>query len=103
MASKWSLCSQLIILKLSTSYPRPHIYDIVNKIAQYHVFIRIDLRSMYHQILIKEQDKPYTALEACDNFYHFNGIPFGVINGITCLKIRGLWTHLFGRNSWEAR
>ena len=49
---------------LLDAFPLHRISDMVNKIAQYRVFSTIDLRSAYHQVQLKEEDKPYTALEA---------------------------------------
>ena len=35
---------------------------------------------------IREQDKPYTAFEACGKLYQFTRIPFGFTNGVTCFQ-----------------
>ena len=59
---------------------------MVNKIAQYRVFSTIDLRSAYHQVLLKEEDKPYTAFEARGNLYQFTRLSFGVTNGVACFQ-----------------
>jgi len=67
-------------------YPLPRIDDLVNKIAQYRVFSSIDLRSAYHQIPIKPEDKPYTAFEASGSLYQFTRVPFGVTNGVACFQ-----------------
>jgi len=69
---------------LLNGYPLPRIDDTVNKIAQYRVFSSIDLRSAYHQLPIKEEDKPYTAFESCGSLYQFTRVPFGVTNGAVC-------------------
>lgn len=71
---------------LLDSYPLPRIDETVNKIAQYRVFSTIDLRSAYHQVAIKDIDKPYTAFEAGGKLYHFVRIPFGVTNGVACFQ-----------------
>ena len=71
---------------LLDSYPLPRIDETVNKIAQYRVFSTIDLRSAYHQVAIKDQDKPYTAFEACGKLYQFTRVPFGVTNGVACFQ-----------------
>ena len=46
---------------LLDAFPLPRINDMVNKIAQYRVFSTIDLRSAYHQVPLKDEDKPYTV------------------------------------------
>ena len=59
---------------------------MVNKIAQNRVFSTIDLRSAYHQVPLKDEDKPYTAFEARGNLYQFTCLPFGVTNGVACFQ-----------------
>lgn len=71
---------------LLDGYPLPRIDETVNKIAQYRVFSTIDLRSAYHQVALRDQDKPYTAFEACGRLYQFTRIPFGVTNGVACFQ-----------------
>ena len=58
----------------------------MNKIAQYRVFSSIDLRSAYHQVPIKDEDKPYTAFESDGSLYQFTRVPFGVTNGVACFQ-----------------
>ena len=63
------------------AYPIPRIDDMVNTLAKYAIFATFDLRSAYHQIPIREEDKKYTAFEADGKLWEFNRIPFGVTNG----------------------
>ena len=58
----------------------------MNEIAQYRVFSSIDLQSAYHQIPLKNEDKPYTAFEAKGGLYQFTRLPFGVTNGVACFQ-----------------
>lgn len=71
---------------LLDAFPLPRISDMVNKIAQYRVFSTIDLRGAYHQVPLKEADKPYTAFEARGNLYQFTRLPFGVTNEVACFQ-----------------
>ena len=71
---------------LLDSYPLPRIDETVNKIAQYRIFSTIDLKSAYHQVPIKPQDKIYTAFQAGSGLYQFTRIPFGVTNGVACFQ-----------------
>jgi len=52
----------------------------------YRVFSTIDLRSAYHQVSIRESDKPYTTIQAGAALYQFTRIPFGVTNGVACFQ-----------------
>ena len=49
------------------------------------MMMMMDLKSAYHQILIKE-DKPYMAFEANGKLYQFCRILFGVPNGVACFQ-----------------
>ena len=71
---------------LLDGYSLPRIDDTVSKIAQYRVFSTIDLRSAYHQIPIKDEDKLYTAFESSGSLYQFTRVPFGVTNGVACFQ-----------------
>ena len=68
------------------AYPMPRIDDTVNQIAQYTVFSTIDLKSAYHQIPVKEEEKKFTAFEANGRLYQFCRIPFGVTNGAAAFQ-----------------
>lgn len=71
---------------LLDAYPLPRIEDIVNKVANNKVFSTVDLKSAYHQIPIRDEDKQYTAFEACGQLYQFKRIPFGVTNGVAAFQ-----------------
>ena len=69
---------------LLDAYPLPSINDLVNKVAQYQVFSKLDLKSAYHQLELKESERKYTGFEAAGSLYHFRRVPFGVTNGVAC-------------------
>ena len=71
---------------LLDAFPLPNISEMVNEIAKYRVFSTIDLRSAYHQLPLKDEDKPYTAFEARNGLYQFTRLPFGVTNGVACFQ-----------------
>ncbi|KAA3675181.1 uncharacterized protein DEA37_0011386 [Paragonimus westermani] len=68
------------------AYPLPRIDELVEKISQYEVYTTLDLQSAYHEVPIREDEKLYTAFEACGNLYQFCRIPFGVTNGVACFQ-----------------
>ena len=79
-------CSQTINrFTLLDAFPLPRISDVVNKIALYRVFT-IDIRSAYHQVPLKEEDKPYKAFQVRGNLYQFTRLSFGVTNGVVCFQ-----------------
>ena len=71
---------------LLDAFPLPRIDELVKEMAQYRVFSTIDLRSAYHQVPLKEDDKSYTAFEAKGGLYQFTRLPFGVTNGVACFQ-----------------
>ena len=73
---------------LLDAFPLPRINDLVNDIAQYRVFSTIDLRSAYHQVPLKEEDKQYSAFEARNNLYQFTRLPYGVTMGSLVFNAR---------------
>ncbi|MES9976517.1 MAG: reverse transcriptase domain-containing protein, partial [Candidatus Thiodiazotropha sp.] len=68
------------------AYPLPRIDDLVMKMSKYSIFSTLDLRSAYHQVSIRAENKKFTAFEACGNLYQFRRIPFGVTNGVACFQ-----------------
>ena len=41
------------------AYPLPRIDDVVNRIAKFKVMSTLDLRSAYHQVPLRDEDKIY--------------------------------------------
>ena len=60
--------------------------DLTQEIAKYKIYSSLDLKSSYHQIPMKEENKPYTAFEVNGKLYQFCRIPFGVTNGVSCFQ-----------------
>lgn len=71
---------------LLDAYPLPRINDMVEKIAEFRVFSTLDLKSAYHQLLLREDERMFTGFEANGNLYHFCRVPFGVTNGVACFQ-----------------
>lgn len=71
---------------LLDAYPLPKMDDLVRKIASFNVYSTLDLKSAYHQIPLREEEKIFTAFEADGKLYHFKRIPFGVTNGVAAFQ-----------------
>ncbi|XP_055891822.1 uncharacterized protein LOC129927331 [Biomphalaria glabrata] len=71
---------------LLDAYPMPRVDELVERISNYSVFSTLDLKSAYHQIPIKTEERPFTAFKACGKLYQFCRIPFGVTNGVACFQ-----------------
>ena len=68
------------------AYPLPRIDDLATELSNHKYYSSLDLKSAYHQIPIREEDKPYTAFEANVKLYQFRRVPFGVTNGVACFQ-----------------
>ena len=60
------------------AFPLPVIEELLVKVRDSKYFSTLDLKSGYHQIAIREEDRQKTAFSAGDNQFDFSKIPFGL-------------------------
>ena len=68
------------------AYPLPHMQDIVRRIAQYKVYLTLDLTSAYHQVELSSSDRLYNAFQADGFLWQWKRIPFGLTNAVPCFQ-----------------
>nr|GEY02756.1 putative reverse transcriptase domain-containing protein [Tanacetum cinerariifolium] len=65
-------------LTVKNRYLLPRINDLFDQLQGSSVYSKIDLRTGYHQLRIREEDIPITAFRTRYGYYEFRVMPFGL-------------------------
>ena len=79
----WRPCGDFRRLNLQTRpdlYTCPNIGDLTARLAGCKVFSKLDLRKGYHQVPVKKEDIPKTAIITPFGLFEFIRMPFGLRN-----------------------
>nr|GEZ93430.1 putative reverse transcriptase domain-containing protein [Tanacetum cinerariifolium] len=69
-------------LTVKNRYPLPRIDDLFEKLQGSRYFTKIDLRSDYHQLRVREEDIPKTVFRMRYGHFEFMVMPFGLTNAL---------------------
>jgi hypothetical protein len=67
-------------LTVKHRYPLPRIDDLFDQLQGSSVYSKIDLRSGYHQLRVREEDIPKTTFRTRYDHYEFQVMPFRLTN-----------------------
>nr|GEV85175.1 reverse transcriptase domain-containing protein [Tanacetum cinerariifolium] len=83
--SRYIKYSELLLYKLTVKnrYPFQRIDDLFDQLQGSSVYSKIDTRSGYHQLRVREEDIPKMTFRTRYGHYEFQLMPFGLTNAST--------------------
>jgi hypothetical protein len=71
---------QLNKVTVKNKYPLPRIDDLFDQLKDAKIFLKIDLKSGYHQVRINDEDINKTTFRTRYGHFEFTVLPFGLSN-----------------------
>ena len=68
------------MVMIKNRYPLPRIDDLFDQLRRAQVYSKIDLRTGYHQLTVREADIPKTMFRMWYGHFEFTVMPFRLTN-----------------------